>query len=108
MAAMTTLAIWLSTAASASLKERGAMSIKQKKHGRGGLADRQTVVGLEPLATPIHQRNQRDGHVEELGDQRGELLELRFGRGVQESVADEGFWPCGFSECGQNRHDKVC
>ena len=60
-----------------------ADGVRAKGHLARQFAEFQTTARFEPQSIRVHQGDERNRNVEELGGQRGDPLELRFGRGVQ-------------------------
>lgn len=66
----------------------------------GGLGGVEAVPRLEPLAAVVDQADEGDGRVAHGRGQAGQVVELGFGRGVEEGVLAEGGQPVGFVRDG--------
>ena len=75
---------------------RLVQGVRAKGHVARRFAGRQPGLRFEPLPFLVHQRNQRNGRLADVGRERGQIVERLLRQCVQQLVAPERFQARGF------------
>ena len=78
-----------------------------KRHVSRGLLLIQAQLGLEPLPGLVHQGDHRDGHITEIGRERGDIVISLFRRGIQDVVFPQGRQALGFVVWYRRFHSSI-